>query len=256
MPPVPGLLHLGEPAPIRLRAFYRSAGALLRELSRALNRGRTTLRAESGLSVGTRLALVMAAEALAEPIEVSGTITDCRRRGPRYEIGLRYDFDSGRHGARLAEAVAVLERETLRPRREPRIPLALRAAARGLEAVVREASPGGCQIELGGARLPDLEPGSRLVLELAPSRPGAGAAVRVGFEVRWAGPAAGPGRRRRRLVGGRFVGPSPAARRRLRSILRFEDVRPRIRIRRVVPAKPGRRRDAAGRNTAARGRPR
>lgn len=255
MTPVPGFPPFGEPAPIRLRAFYHSAGALLRGLSRALNRGHTTLRAESGLPVGTRLSLVMAATELAEPIEVSGTITECRRRGARYEIGLRYDFDPGPHGARLAEAVAVLKRETLRPRREPRIPLALRAAARGLEALVRDASPRGCQIELGGARLPALEPGSRLVLEVAPSRRGAGAAVRVGFEVRWAGPVAGSGKRRRRLLGGRFVGPSPAARRRLRSILRFEDVRPRIRIRRVVPAKRGGRRDAAARS-AARGRPR
>ena len=246
------MLPLGEPSPVRLRAFYHSAGALLRELSRTVNRGHTSLRADSGLPVGTGLVLVLIAQALRKPIEVAGTITDCRRRGARYEIGLRYHFDPGPQRARLAEAIAVLRRETRRPRSEHRIPLALRVDARGLEATLSDASRRGCQLELAGARLPPLEAGSRLALTLSGSRPGTRAAVPVEFEVRWTGPVARSGRRRRQLVGGRFVSASPAARARLRSILRFEDLRPRLRIRRITPAKPRARRGTVGRRTGAR----
>jgi hypothetical protein len=199
--------------------------------------GHTTLRAESGLPVGTRLSIVMMAEALREPIEVSGTITECRLRGPRYRIGLRYDFEPGPHRQRIAAAIGVLKGESGRPRRELRIPLALRVEARGLEATVGNASHRGCQLELSGLKLPSLTPESRLLLSLSGSEPKTRAAIQVAFEVRWVGPTEGSGRRRSVLVGGRFAAASPAARARLRSILRFEEVRPRIRIRRIVLAK-------------------
>jgi hypothetical protein len=243
MTSVPSLRPLGELPPIRLRAVYRSAGTLLRELSRALNVGHTTLRAESGLPVGTRLAIVMMAEALREPIEVAGTITECKLRGPRYRIGLRYDFDLGPHRARIAAAIAVLKGESRRPRRDPRIPLALRVEARGLTATVGNASRQGCQLELAGLRLPALTPGARLVLSLSGSDSRTRAALLVEFEVRWVGAPAGSRRRRSVLVGGRFAAASPAVRSRLRSILRFEEVRPRIRIRRIVLATTKPRRD-------------
>jgi len=232
------MLPLSEPAPIRLRAYYKSAGALLRELSRTLNRGHTSLMADSGLPVGTELVLVLIANALREPIEVAGTITGCRRRGPRFEIRLGYHFDPGPQRARLAAAIAVLKRETRRPRREHRLPLALRVDARGLEVTLSDVSRRGGQLELAGARLPPLAPGSRLALTLSGSRPGTRAAVPVEFEVRWTGPLARSGRKRRRLVGGRFVSTSPRARERLRSILRFEDLQPRLRLRRITLTKP------------------
>jgi hypothetical protein len=108
-----------EPPPIRLRAYYRTAGALLRELSRALNRGQTLLRAESGLPVGTRLALVMVTGSLKAPIEVSGTVTTWRRRGTRHEMAVRYDFDPAPFRGRLAQALAELKRETRPPRAGP-----------------------------------------------------------------------------------------------------------------------------------------
>jgi PilZ domain-containing protein len=240
MTTLPSLRPLSEPVPIRLRAFYRSPGTLLRELSRALNRGHTTLRGESGLPAGTRLVLVMVANALTEPIEVMGTITECRRRGARFATGLRYDFDLGPHRARIAAAVEVLKRETRRPRREPRIPLALRVDARGLAVTLINASRGGGQIELRGAKVPALAPGSQLHLSLSGNRPGTRAVVRVVFEVRWAGPLEREGRRRRLVVGGRFRPGTPGVRKRLASILRFEDLTPRIRIRRVVAAGRGR----------------
>jgi PilZ domain len=237
MTTVPSLLPLSAPAAIRLRAFYRSAGTLLRELSRALNVGHTILRADSGLPVGTRLSIVMVAEALGEPIEVSGTITECLRRGPRYRIGLRYDFDSGPHRARIAAAIAVLRGETVAPRREARVPLALRVEASGLDVTVANASPRGLELALSGLRLPALTTGSRLFLSLSGSQSRTRAVIRVEFEVRWVGPTEGSGRRRRILVGGRFASASPEVRARLRSILRFEELRPRIRIRRIVLAK-------------------
>ena len=140
---------LTEPPPIRLRAYYRNAGALLRELSRALNRGRTLLRAESGLPVGTRLALVMVTDSLRAPIEVSGTVTTWRRRGTRHEMAVRYDFDPAPFRARLAQALAELKRETRPPRGVARVPLALPGGgvglARKLRAVLakmRRAQPG------------------------------------------------------------------------------------------------------------------
>ena len=60
---------------------------------------------------------------------------------------LRYDFDPEPHRSRLREALAELRRETRRPRREPRVPLALRTDAtallRGLSATVSNASRAG-----------------------------------------------------------------------------------------------------------------
>ena len=88
------ILTIPTPA-VRLHAWYRSAGSLLRELSRALNQGQTLLRADSGLPVGTHLVLVMAAERLSTPLEVQGTVTSSQIRGGQHEMTLRYDFDPG-----------------------------------------------------------------------------------------------------------------------------------------------------------------
>src|SRR5260370_4764890 len=162
------MVPLAPPAPIRRRASFQSAGPLLRELSRTLNRGHTSLLADSGLPGGRELTLVLIAEALREPIEVAGTITGCRRRGARYEIRLGYHFDPARQRARLAEAVAILRRETRRPRREHRIPLAVRVDARGLEVTLSDVSRRGGPLELAGARPPPPPPGSRP--PLTPSR--------------------------------------------------------------------------------------
>jgi len=60
---------------------------------------------------------------------------------------LRYDFDPEPHRSRLREALDELRRKTRRPRREPRVPLALRTDAtallRGLSATVSNASRAG-----------------------------------------------------------------------------------------------------------------
>jgi hypothetical protein len=133
--------------PIRLLAVYRTAATLLRELSRALNQGQTLLKADTGLPAGTHLVLVMTTDALSAPIEVQGVVTACRPRAGRMAMTLRYDFDPEPHRSRLREALAELRRETRRPRREPRVPLALRADAaallRGLSATVSDASRAG-----------------------------------------------------------------------------------------------------------------
>ncbi len=140
--------------PIRLLAVYRSAASLLRELSRALNQGQTLLKADTGLPAGTRLVLVMTTDALSAPIEVYGVVTACRSRAGRLAMTLRYDFDPEPHRSRLREALAELRRETRKPRREARVPLALRADAaallRGLSATVSDASRAGARLELVG----------------------------------------------------------------------------------------------------------
>jgi hypothetical protein len=187
------------PGPIRLLAAYRSAGSLLRELSRALNQGQTLLKADSGLPAGSRVVLVMTAGTLSAPIEVQGVVTSCRPRGRKMAMTLRYGFDPEPHRNRLREAMAELRRETRRPRREPRVPLALYADAtallRGLSATVSNASRAGARLELVGPRLP-----SRGGDRFAPGRqPTGAAAVRPMLEAMWGRSVS----RRRPEAGGR-----------------------------------------------------
>ena len=228
---------LSTPGPIRLLAAYRSAGSLLRELSRALNQGQTLLKADSGLPAGTRLVLVMTAGSLSAPIEVQGVVTACRPRGRRMAMTLRYDFDPEPHRSRLREAMAELRRETRKPRREPRVPLALRTDAaallRGLSATVSDASRAGARLELVGRSLPAVASGDRLSMTLAGSRPGSRHPARLVLEAMWVGPQHRSGRERRQEVGGRFLGVSPALKRRIVAILRFDDARPALRLVRI-----------------------
>ena len=228
---------LSTPAPIRLLAVYRSAGSLLRELSRALNQGQTLLKADSGLPAGTRLVLVMTTGSLTAPIEVQGVVTSCRPRGRRMAMTLRYDFDPEPPRSRLREAMAELRRETRKPRREPRVPLALRTDAaallRGLSATVSDASRAGARLELVGRSLPAVASGDRLFMTLAGSRPGSRRPARLVLEAMWVGAQRRSGRERRQEVGGRFLGVSPALKRRIVAILRFDDARPALRLARI-----------------------
>ena len=225
------------PGPIRLVAVYRTVGALLRELSRALNQGQTLLKADSGLPAGTHLVLVMTTESLSAPIEVQGLVTDCRPRGRKMAMTLRYAFDPEPHRSRLREALAALRRETREPRREPRVPLALRTDAaallRGLSATVSDASRAGARFELVGERLPAVASGDRLVMTLAGSRAGSRRPARLLLEAMWVGAQRRSGRERRQEVGGRFVGLSPALKQRIVAILRFDDARPALRLTRI-----------------------
>lgn len=238
------------PGPIRLVAVYRSVGPLLRELSRAVNQGQTLLQADSGLPAGTRLVLVMTTGSLSAPIEVQGVVTDCRPRGRRMAMTLRYDFDPEPHRSRLREALAELRRENHRPRREPRVPLALRTDAaallRGLSVTVSDASRAGARLELVGERLPAVASGDRLVMTLAGSRPGSRRPARLLLEAMWVGQHGRSGRTRRQEVGGRFLGLSPALRGRILAILRFDDARPTLQLVRIErPSAAERRRRAA-----------
>jgi hypothetical protein len=225
------------PGPIRLLAAYRSAGSLLRELSRALNQGQTLLEEDSGLPAGTRLVLVMTTRALRAPIEVQGVVTGCRPRGRQMAMTLRYDFDPEPHRRRLREAMRELRRRTRRPRREPRVPLALRTDAaallRGLSATVSDASRAGARLELVGRSLPAVASGDRLEMTLAGSRPGSRRPARLVLEAMWVGEQHRSGRERRQEVGGRFLGVSPALKRRIVAILRFDDTRPALRLVRI-----------------------
>jgi hypothetical protein len=228
---------LPTPRPIRLLAAYRSAEALLRELSRALNQGQTLLKGDTGLPPGTKLVLVMTTGSLRAPIEVQGVVTHCRPRGRKMAMTLRYDFDPEPHRSRLREALAELRRKTRRPRREPRVPLALRTDAtallRGLSATVSDASRAGARLELVGARLPEVASGDRLVMRLAGSLPGSRRPARLVLQAMWVGPLRRAGGERRQEVGGRFVGLSPALKRRILAILRFDDTRPALLLTRI-----------------------
>jgi hypothetical protein len=224
---------------LRLHSWYSSAAALLRELSRALNQGRTILRTDSGLPVGTRVALAMSTGCLTAPIEAQGTVTSWTVRGRRHEMSLRYDFDPGPQRGRLAEAMAELRRLTRRPRRGPRVPLALTtdAASLGREVTVTvaELSRAGARLRIAGTPHPAVGPGSRLAVRIVGRRPGARTALSLTLEVRWVGPVRRVRQGRVREVGGRFVGLTPTLRRRLGAILRFEEARPRLT---VGPAPP------------------
>jgi len=237
---------------VRLHAWYRSAGSLLRELSRALNQGQTLLRADSGLPVGTHLVLVMAAEGLTTPLEVQGTVTSSELRDGRHEMTLRYDFDSGAQRGALNEALAQMRRQTRRPRKVARVPLTLTTdadeLARGLEVTVTDASRNGARLRLAGQTLPAVEPGSRLVMRHQGRAPGTRRPLRLELEARWVGPARRSRGRSVRVVGGRFTHVSDTMKKRLRALLRFDEARPRVRL--VAIEAP------RGRRTSARATPR
>jgi hypothetical protein len=235
---------LEKPITIHLTAVYKTAGALLRELSRAVNRGATRLRTESGLPVGTRFTLALVTGALRAPIEVQGVVTGSVKRRHIFDMLLRYDFDPA-ESRRLLDAVLALvrnEEPSVRPRREVRVPLALGvrgALLRGAVARVDNLSPRGCRLIMSGARLPALEAGDRLRLRLSGSGRGAGRSVALDLETRWV--RAGRGKKRKRLtLGAAFVGLSPSARARLDTILKLRDFRPTILL--ESPRKAARRR--------------
>jgi hypothetical protein len=217
---------------IRLHAWYRSAGSLLRELSRALDQGQTLLRADSGLPVGTHLVLVMSTDCLTRPIEVQGTVTSWEKRGGRHEMTLRYDFDPGAQRGRLDEALTGLRAQTRRPRRSTRIPLALSTdsapLARGLEVTVVDVSRAGARLRVAGERLPAIVAGTRLVMRHQGHKEGMRRPLRLVLEVRWTGPRRNSSGRSTRVVGGRFVDPSESIQTRLRALLRFEEARPQV----------------------------
>jgi hypothetical protein len=223
--------------PIRLRHTYRSAGALLRELSRAVNQDRTVVRAQSGLPAGSRLVLVLWTPVLSSPIEVHGTVTACRARPGGVSMVLRYDFDPEPHRSHLREALEALHRLDRGRRREARVPLAVPtdagAVLRGLSATVRDASRAGARIELFGRRLPVVAAGDRVVLTLAGSRPGTRRPARLVLEAMWAGPANVVEGLHRQEVGGRFRSLSPSVRQRIGAILTFDDARPAFRLVRI-----------------------
>jgi hypothetical protein len=238
------------PAPaIRLHSWYGSAAALLGELSRAVNREQTVLRADSGLPVGTHLVLVMSADCLSRALEVQGTVTSCQARGQGHEMTLRYDFDPGPQRRQLDEALAELRRLTRRPRRCPRVPLTLAADAAGLasdlEVTVVDASRTGARLRLQGRSLPTIAAGSRLVMRHQGTAPGSRRPLRLALDVRWVGPEERAGGRLTRLVGGRFTPLSDTMRQRLRALLRFEEVRSRLRLAAIEGPRPGADRGAA-----------
>jgi hypothetical protein len=224
---------------VRLHAWYRSAGSLLRELSRALNQGQTLLRADSGLPVGTRLVLAMAADGLSTPLEVQGTVTSSEFRAGQHEMTLRYDFDSGAQRGALNEALAGMRRQTKRPRKVTRVPLTLATdadeLARGLEVTVTDASRSGARLRIAGTTLPDVAPGSRLVLRHQGRAPGTRRPLRLDLEARWVGPARRSRGRSVRVVGGRFTHVSDTMKDRLKALLRFEEVRPRVSLVAIEP---------------------
>ena len=230
LPPVP---PLDRPITIHLTAVYETAGALLRELSRAVNRGATTLRSESGLPVGTRLTLGLVTGALPKPIEVAGVVTASARQGRAFRMLMRYDFDPSQ-SRRLLDTVLALVRREAQPRgarRETRMPLSLEVEAGGFRGVATEVlnlSHRGCRLELRGAQVPTLRAGDRL--RLAVSDRGRGREVMMNLEVRW---VRGSRAQKKLLVGAAFVGLSPAARARLLLILKLRDLRPKIRVHRV-----------------------
>jgi PilZ domain len=233
-----------QPISIRLTAYYKTAGALLRELSRAVNQGQTRISAESGLPVGTRLTLALTTAALPKPIEVVGTVTARRMRGVLFEMVLRYDFEPERFRRLLSQTIAALKREDppRKPRTEARIPVALKVEvagrARTLRTTVQNFSREGCRLELRAPRLPRFQVGDRVEMSLSGSRAGSRRPLPLMLDVRWVGREQKSKQGKRVVVGGRFLRLTRESRDRIGAILRFEEFRPAIRIRRIVTAGP------------------
>lgn len=242
----------GPALSIRLPVFYRTAGALLRELSRAVSRGQTRLRAESGLPSGTRITLALGTLASKRPVEVTGTVTSLRRRARLFEMSLRYDFEPEAQRRSLDRMIARLRREeSPRRRHDTRVPLAIpvdAAAFPGLAVSVQNLSLTGCRLEVRGRRLPEVVPGSRVSLSLRSGLPSR--ALRLALDVRWVGDRHRNGKDLSQLVGGRFAGLDEASRGRLAAVQRFLECRPAIRMVRIAP--PGRPPAKASRRTGAR----
>lgn len=228
------------PPAIRLPVFYRTAGALLRELSRAVSRGQTRIRAESGLPSGTRITLALGTAQSRHPVEVTGIITSLRRRARLFEMALRYDFEPERQQGSLDRMIARLRREdSPRRRADTRVPLAIGVDARafpGLSVSVQNLSRTGCRLELRGRRLPKVVAGSRISMSLRSGRPPR--SLRLLLDVRWVGDQRREGKGRSTVIGGRFTGLDEALRARLADVLRFRECRPSIRM--VKIASPGR----------------
>jgi hypothetical protein len=228
---------LEKPITIHLTAVYKTAGALLRELSRAVNRGATKLRAESGLPVGTRFTLNLVTEALRAPIEVEGVVTSSVKQKRLFEMLLRYDFDPAQSRRLLDSVLALVRREepSVRPRTEARVPLALSVLGpglRGAEATLENLSRSGCRLALRGARLPALRAGDLLRLRLSGRGRGGKAEATLDLETRWVR-ASGGGKAKRLTLGASFRGLSSKARERLEAVLKLREFRPTIRFERV-----------------------
>jgi hypothetical protein len=240
MPKLPPVPKLEKPIAIHLTAVYKSAASLLHELSRAVNRGATKLQSESGLPVGTRLTVGLVTDALRRPIVVSGIVTSSAPRGRAFEMLLRYDFDPDQSRRVLNAAIALLRREepTRHPRGSPRLPVALGVDSAGLAGAlatsVLNLSRTGARLRIEGTRLPALRAGDRLAMTFAGGRAGLRRAVPLRLDLRWVR-TAGDGRRRALLVGGAFSALTPEARTRLQAILRLQDFKPTIKLRRVEP---------------------
>jgi hypothetical protein len=146
---------------------------------------------------------------------------------------LRYDFDPVQ-SRRLLDSVLALarhEEHVRRPRRESRVPLALRVEAGGLRGVataIENLSRRGCRLELRGVHVPALQAGDRLRMAL--SGRGRGPRVDLTLEVRWVR-STRTRKDRRLLIGAAFVELGTRARARLHSILKLQDLRPTIRLR-------------------------
>jgi hypothetical protein len=229
-PQPPPLLE--KPITIHLTAVYQTAGALLRELSRAVNRGATRLRSESGLPVGTRFTLGLVTGALRAPIEVQGVVTGSVKRKEAFEMLLRYDFDPAEARGLLDSVLALVRREepSVEPRREARVPLALGIRGEGLRgamASIENLSGRGCRLVMSGSRLPALRPGDHRRLRLSGSARGERRRVSLDLEIRWV--RRGRGKKAQRLtLGASFVNLSAGAQDRLASILKLRDFRPTI----------------------------
>ena len=113
-----------------------------------------------------------------------------------------------------------------------RVPLTLATdaadLARDLEVTVTDASRSGARLRIAGTTLPEVAAGSRLVMRHQGRAPGTRRPLRLELEARWVGPARRSRGRSVRVVGGRFTHLSDTMKKRLRALLRFEEVRPRV----------------------------
>jgi hypothetical protein len=98
---------------------------------------------------------------------------------------------------------------------------------------VSDASRAGARLQLVGRSLPAVASGDRLVMTLAGSRPGSRRPARLVLEAMWVGQQHRSRGERRQEVGGRFLGVSPALKRRIVAILSFDDARPALRLVRI-----------------------
>jgi hypothetical protein len=228
--------------PIRFRVSFRSAAALLAELTRSIHRGTVSLPSPRPLPPGTRFLFELHASGVTTPAEVLGEVVQVTPRAEGgFLLAIRYFPGQSRAGVDAALERLLDAHRFEQLRRHPRIPLHLRAQEERTGApryLVRDLSRSGMGVEVETGALPAyVRTGQPFLLEVGLE----GGLLALHGEVVWTWSPAPPGTRPAKL-GARFGRLRPEVQARLDEVLAL----------RALPPPPPRARLSFGMDAVAR----